>query len=166
MVHRYYRISIHIGPIRIASNSRIYEIKDGNSTIIPGLPYSLLTLLFGWWGFRWFRAIQESSETIGVNFSGGVDISKVISEGNYDEDTNYIWNNLCRATKETINKDDLETVLSLQYEFSEKGSGETYSEINIEFLLKGLEILQVQNFDIVIIEDLFEALQMYESKEV
>jgi hypothetical protein len=164
MRHRYYKISIHLGPIRYVNNSKVYDIEDGKSTILPGLIYSIPTLFLGWWGFRFFRAIKESTEALGINFSGGEDVTKSISETEYDDDTNYVWNNLLRVSTQKISKDDLEVILSLQFEFLEKQTEGVFEEPNFKYLLFATNKLNMSTVDRELVFDIFETLQMYESK--
>lgn len=164
MKYRYYKLSIQLGLLRYVNNSKVYQIKEGKSTILPGLVYSLATILLGWWGFRFLRALRESTEALSINFSGGEDISKAISKTEYDDDTNYIWDNLLRETSDKLSKDDLEIILQLQYEFAEKRANEIYSEANVDYLLTTSEKLAVQGADNTVISDVFETLKMYESR--
>ncbi len=56
--------------------SDIYFIKAGESTIKHSIGFTLITLLFGWWGIPWGPIY-----TIGAlfsNLSGGKDITKEI----------------------------------------------------------------------------------------
>ncbi|VVB75719.1 Uncharacterised protein [Candidatus Tiddalikarchaeum anstoanum] len=45
----HYCISVIILTFNRSSN--VYFIKPGESAFVTGLPYTLLTLLLGWWGF-------------------------------------------------------------------------------------------------------------------
>lgn len=163
MRHRYYKISIHLGPIRYVANSKIHDIEEGKSTILPGLIYSIPSILLGWWGFKLFRSIKETTETLAINFSGGEDITKSFFETKYDEDVNYVWDNLLRVSTQKINKDELEAILSLQIEFIEKNPKDEFHEVNIEYLLSTISKLNISNVDRELLSDVFETLQMYES---
>jgi hypothetical protein len=46
-----YCISILI--MTFKRGSGIYYLKPGESAFVKGLPYSLLSLVLGWWGFSW-----------------------------------------------------------------------------------------------------------------
>ena len=53
--------------------SHIFFIRGGSSATMKGLPYTLLTLLFGWWGIPW-----GSIYSFGVvykNLGGGKDMT-------------------------------------------------------------------------------------------
>lgn len=101
---------------------------------------------------------------MGVNFSGGEDISQLVSKKDYDHDTNYVWENLLRESTEKISKDDLETMLSLQYEFADKKSLDLFGEANTEYLLFAMDKLQIHAVDRALLEDFFDTLKMYQSK--
>ena len=51
----------------------IYFIKAGQSAVVHGLPYTLLTLLLGWWGIPWGPIY--SVQCLYKNLSGGVDVT-------------------------------------------------------------------------------------------
>ncbi len=69
-----YCISILIMTFRRSSS--VIFIKNGQNTILAGLPYTLLSLVFGWWGFPWGPIYTIGSFM--TNFSGGKDITKDI----------------------------------------------------------------------------------------
>jgi hypothetical protein len=48
-------------------------LHAGERGIVRGLPYSLLSLLFGWWGIPW--GLIYTPLTIMTNMMGGFDIS-------------------------------------------------------------------------------------------
>jgi len=59
--------------------SDIYFIRSGQSAIVPGLKYSLLSLVVGWWGIPW--GIIYTPWVIASNFGGGIDIThSVVSQ--------------------------------------------------------------------------------------
>jgi len=53
--------------------SGIYFVRAGHSRIVKGLPFSLVSLLFGWWGFPWGPIY--SIESLVRNFGGGMDVT-------------------------------------------------------------------------------------------
>jgi len=171
----YYKMSINIAWISIDRNSRIYEIPEGGNLIIPGLKYTLVTLLLGWWGFSGFRlkgtlgfgpqgSIRKALEAIHINFSGGEDISKMISEEAFDDKTNFVWNNLLRITTEVIRKEEVEIVLEIQDAYNKLNTN-TYSEENIDFIQGNLSKINIHNIRNKEIEDVFDALKLYNSEE-
>ena len=69
-----YCISILIMTFRRGSN--IYFIRPGESALKPGLGYSLLTLLLGWWGIPWGPIYSIGS--LATNFRGGKDVTQAV----------------------------------------------------------------------------------------
>lgn len=67
-----YCISIIIMTFRRSSN--IYLIKGGESSFGKGLKYTLLTLIFGWWGLPWGPIYTIGS--ISTNCKGGKDVTQ------------------------------------------------------------------------------------------
>jgi hypothetical protein len=53
--------------------TRPYLIKGGHSRLGPGLPWALLTLLFGWWGFPW--GLIYTPMALWQTLRGGVDLT-------------------------------------------------------------------------------------------
>lgn len=70
----YYCISVII--ITFRRGSHIYFIKAGESAVSKGLPWTLLTLLLGWWGIPWGPIWTIQSLT--VNFGGGKDVTAAV----------------------------------------------------------------------------------------
>ena len=66
-----YVISILVMTFKRSSN--IYFIKTGESAIVRGLPFTLLSLLVGWWGIPW--GIIYTIQTLITNLGGGQDIT-------------------------------------------------------------------------------------------
>lgn len=70
----HYCISLLIITLRRSSN--VYFLRGGEGGISKGLPFTLVSLLFGWWGFPW-----GPIHTIGsfiTNFRGGKDVTREI----------------------------------------------------------------------------------------
>lgn len=53
--------------------SKIFYIPPGKSAIVSGLPYTLCSVLFGWWGIPW--GILYTFQAIIENTSGGKDVT-------------------------------------------------------------------------------------------
>lgn len=53
--------------------SGIYYIKPGESALIKGLPFSLLSLAVGWWGIPW--GLIYTPMALITNFSGGKNVT-------------------------------------------------------------------------------------------
>ncbi|MEM7182521.1 MAG: hypothetical protein AAF518_16530 [Spirochaetota bacterium] len=69
----YYEYCISILIMTFKRGSSIHFIKSGQNPLVPGLAFSLLSFVLGWWGFPWGPIY-----TIGAlvtNFSGGKDVT-------------------------------------------------------------------------------------------
>jgi len=70
-----YCISLLIITFRRSSN--IYFIGRDDNAIVKGLPFTLLSLLLGWWGIPWGPIYTVQS--IWVNFNGGKDVTREVA---------------------------------------------------------------------------------------
>src|SRR5436309_2666801 len=57
-------------------SSSIYFINGGESAVAKGLPFSLISLVAGWWGIPWGPIWTLT--TVATNFSGGKDVTREI----------------------------------------------------------------------------------------
>jgi hypothetical protein len=57
--------------------SKIYFIRHNQSAAAKGLPFTLLSLVLGWWGLAWGPIY--TLQTIWINLRGGKDITKEIA---------------------------------------------------------------------------------------
>lgn len=71
----HYCISIVVMTFRRSSDA--YFIPAGESTVTKGLPWTLLSLVAGWWGIPWGPIFTIQS--LAVNLRGGKDITADIS---------------------------------------------------------------------------------------
>ena len=69
-----YCISIIILTFRRSSN--VYFIRHDENALIKGLPFTLLSLVLGWWGIPWGPIYTVQS--IWVNFKGGKDVTSEV----------------------------------------------------------------------------------------
>lgn len=69
-----YAVSILVLTFRRSSEVRF--LKAGQSGIVPGLPWTLLTLVAGWWGIPWGPIY--SIQSIYTNVTGGRDVTAQI----------------------------------------------------------------------------------------
>ena len=152
--YRTYRTSINIFLYSYYGISKVYEIPEGKSTILPGIKYSILTILFGWWGFElpWkgYQKIKYSLTVLHINFQGGDDYTKAFSEMDYEEKTIWVYNNLKRELFEKTNIETIDIIIDLQNEYLQSESNITI-ESNIIFLthkLKKLNIINLRNSDL------------------
>jgi hypothetical protein len=72
-----YRYCVSAILITLTLNSDIYLIRAGQSRIVRGLPWTLVTLLAGWWGVPWgpIRTIQS----LWSNLHGGTNVSSQVA---------------------------------------------------------------------------------------
>jgi len=60
--------------------SRVHFLRPGELGLIRALPYTLVTLLLGWWGIPW--GIVYTPLVLLTNLSGGRDVtSQVLQQG-------------------------------------------------------------------------------------
>ncbi|WP_068769381.1 hypothetical protein OH491_03060 [Termitidicoccus mucosus] len=59
--------------------TRPYLIKGGHGRLGPGLPWALLTLLFGWWGFPW--GLIYTPMALWQTLRGGMDLTDAWIDG-------------------------------------------------------------------------------------
>jgi hypothetical protein len=59
--------------ITFRRGTRPYLIKGGHSRLAPGLPWALLTLLLGWWGFPW--GLVYTPAALWKTLRGGADLT-------------------------------------------------------------------------------------------
>jgi hypothetical protein len=69
-----YEYCISVIVLSVRRSSAVHYLRPDDGALMPGLRYSLLTLLAGWWGIPWgplwtIRAVL-------VNFGGGQDITQ------------------------------------------------------------------------------------------
>lgn len=66
-----YVISILVMTFRRSSN--IYFVKVDESAVVKGLPFTFLSLFFGWWGIPW--GIIYTIQALNNNLGGGKDVT-------------------------------------------------------------------------------------------
>jgi hypothetical protein len=69
-----YAISVLILTFR--RSSAVYFIRAGESPIAKGLPYTLLSVFLGWWGFPW--GLIYTPMALATNLTGGKDVTREI----------------------------------------------------------------------------------------
>jgi hypothetical protein len=72
----FYNYCVSIVVMTFKRSSPVYFVPAGQSTVGKGLPWSLLTLAFGWWGIPWGPIFSVQSFV--VNFKGGKDVTAEI----------------------------------------------------------------------------------------
>jgi hypothetical protein len=71
-----YQYTISLIVITLHRSSDIYFIPAGEKSIGQGFPFTLVSLVFGWWGLPWGPIRTLSS--IGCNLSGGKNITQEV----------------------------------------------------------------------------------------
>ncbi len=69
----YYAFTISLLVITIRRTSGVYMIRGGESQRSKGLPFTLVSLLFGWWGIPY--GPKYTIESIRTNLKGGKDVT-------------------------------------------------------------------------------------------
>ena len=69
-----YNFSLVVVSFRRSSN--IYFVRAGQSRIVKGLPFTLVALVFGWWGIP--HGVIFTFQTLGTNFGGGKDVTQSV----------------------------------------------------------------------------------------
>lgn len=70
-----YAVSILVMSFRRSSD--IYFVRSGENSVSKGLPWTLLSLVAGWWGIPWGPIFTIQS--VVTNFKGGKDVTAEIS---------------------------------------------------------------------------------------
>ena len=68
-----YQYCVSLLVITFRRSSEVYYIPAGESAISKGLPWTLITLVAGWWGIPWGPIF--SIQSLIMNFKGGKDLT-------------------------------------------------------------------------------------------
>jgi len=68
-----YQYCVSLLVITLRRSSDAYYIPAGESAVAKGLPWTLLSLVMGWWGIPWGPIFTVQS--LIVNFKGGKDLT-------------------------------------------------------------------------------------------
>lgn len=74
----YFEYCISVLVFTVKRPSKTYFIAEGESVFSKALIFSIISFLFGWWGFPWGPVYTIQS--LGTNISGGKDITGKIKE--------------------------------------------------------------------------------------
>jgi len=72
-----YRFSISAVLMSMMLSSNPYFIRAGENRIVKGLPFTLLSLLLGWWGIPWGPVYTV--RCLWANFHGGEDVTAAVA---------------------------------------------------------------------------------------
>lgn len=68
-----YQYTISIIVMTFRRSSAVHFVPAGSSAVVKGLPYTILTLVAGWWGIPWGPIYTIGS--LAKNLSGGEDVT-------------------------------------------------------------------------------------------
>jgi hypothetical protein len=68
-----YSFCVSVIIVTFRRSSDVFFLRSGENAIVKGLPYTLLTLLMGWWGIPWGPIY--SVQCLVRNLKGGKDIT-------------------------------------------------------------------------------------------
>jgi hypothetical protein len=71
-----YQYCISLLIITFKRSSNVYFISHDQNAVVKGLPFTLLSLLLGWWGIPWGPIYTIQS--LWVNLQGGKDVTQEI----------------------------------------------------------------------------------------
>lgn len=71
-----YQFCISILVMTFKRSSNIFFISHDQNPVVKGLPYTLLSLVLGWWGIPWGPIYTIQS--VVVNFQGGKDVTREV----------------------------------------------------------------------------------------
>ncbi len=71
-----YQYTISIIVMTFRRSSAIHFIRAGKSTVVPGLGWTLLTLIVGWWGIPWGPIYSIGS--VFTNLTGGKNVTQEV----------------------------------------------------------------------------------------
>jgi hypothetical protein len=71
-----YQYCISLLVITFRRSSDIYFIRSEDNAIVKGLPFTLLSLVLGWWGIPWGPVYTIAS--VWTNFKGGKDVTQEV----------------------------------------------------------------------------------------
>jgi hypothetical protein len=74
-----FQFAISILVMSYKRSSNVYFVRSGESAVIRGLPFTLLTLCLGWWGIPWGPIF--SIESLSINLKGGRDVTAELTRG-------------------------------------------------------------------------------------
>ena len=71
-----FRYCVSVLILTFRRGSDIYFIRPGESTIGRSLPFTLLSLFLGWWGFPW--GLIYTPQALITNFGGGKNVTREV----------------------------------------------------------------------------------------
>jgi hypothetical protein len=74
----YYEFTISLFFVSFKRNSGVYLLEKGANAISKGLPFTMISLLFGWWAFP--KGPKNTIESINTNRRGGKDVTDIVMQ--------------------------------------------------------------------------------------
>jgi hypothetical protein len=74
----FFEFCVSLGVATLRCPSEVHLLRFGERGLVRGLPYSVLSLLFGWWGLPW--GLIYTPLTLWTNLSGGRDVTAELRE--------------------------------------------------------------------------------------
>lgn len=68
-----YRYIVSLGVMTFRRSSAVHFLRPSESAVIRGLPYTIATFLFGWWGIPW--GLIWTPQALVTNLAGGQDVT-------------------------------------------------------------------------------------------
>ena len=72
----YYPYTISFGLVTLKKKSDLYLVKKTENSVRKGLPFLIISIMFGWWGIP--DGPQLTLKSISVNRRGGKDITEEV----------------------------------------------------------------------------------------
>lgn len=69
----YYAVTVSLLVVTFKRTSGVYLVRKGENRKIKGIPFTMLSLLFGWWGIPF--GPKYTMESIRTNLSGGKNVT-------------------------------------------------------------------------------------------
>jgi hypothetical protein len=69
----FYAFTISLIVVTFKRTSGVYLVRSGKNAIVKGIPYTLLSFFFGWWGIPY--GPKYTLESIRTNLRGGKDVT-------------------------------------------------------------------------------------------
>lgn len=69
----YYPFTISFIIITFKRVSGVYLVRGNENSVLKGLPYTLLSVLLGWWGIPW--GPRHTLDSLRTNLRGGKDVT-------------------------------------------------------------------------------------------
>src|ERR1700676_4414773 len=72
----FYEYCISLIFVTLRKPSPVYFLRAGEKGLLKGLPYTLISVLLGWWGIPW--GLIYTPLTLITNLSGGRDVTSEV----------------------------------------------------------------------------------------